>query len=140
MLKILKRSLSIWAFSVTLAPVFIQQSSIAQQARAWGPGETPAQAAERVVTEEQTITVNGIDKEVKRGEVVNFESKKIDDGSAGSTSTLAFEKGKEIVIQNFMGITRVLRDGTMVLSDGTATTTDGITILPDGRELTKENQ
>jgi hypothetical protein len=135
MSKILKRSSSsrsllVYAFSAVLAPVLIQNASIAQQARAWGPGETPAQAAERVVTSAQTVTINGVDKEVKEGEVINLEGN-------GAVRT---DVGKEAVIQNAMGITRILKDGTTVSSDGTAVTMDGTTILPDGREEVKESQ
>lgn len=131
MSKILKRSSSsralfVWAFSAILAPVLIQNSSIAQQARAWGPGETPAQAASRVVTDEQIVNINGTDKEVKRGEVIKFEE-----------GTVSIETGKEAVLQDG---TKIMKDGTLVNPDGTAVTKDGTIILPDGREEVKGNQ
>jgi hypothetical protein len=123
------------ALGIILAPVLIQNPSIAQQARAWGPGETPAQAAQRAVTDEQIVNVNGIDKEVKRGEVINTEEgAKTVNGL--SVNTVSVGTGKEAVLQN--GI-RILQDGTFVFPDGSAFTKDGISITPDGRELTKEN-
>ncbi len=131
MSKILKRSLStrsllMYALSAILAPVLIQNSSIAQQARAWGPGETPAQAAERVVTDEQIVNINGVDKEVKKGEVINFEE-----------GAVSIETGKEAVLQDG---TKIMKDGTLVNPDGTAVTKDGTIILPDGREEVKRDQ
>ncbi len=114
------------ALSAILAPVIIQNPSMAQQERAWGPGETPAQAADRVMTDEQTVTINGTKKEIKRGEAINFEG-----------GAISLDIGKEAVLQNG---TRFLKDGTMVLSNGTAMTADGITILPDGKEEVKESQ
>jgi hypothetical protein len=124
------------ALGIILAPVvLIQNPSIAQPARAWGPGETPAQAAQRVVTDEQIVNVNGIDKEVKRGEIINSEegAKTVNGLSA---HTVSVEIGKEAVLQDG---TRILKDGTFVLPDGSAFTRDEIGIMPDGRELTKEN-
>jgi hypothetical protein len=131
MRKILKSSLSsralfVWATSAILAPVLIQNSSIAQPARAWGPGETPTQAANRVVTDEQIVNINGIDKEVKKGEVINFEGGEVN-----------VERGKEAVLQSG---TRILKDGTVIFPDGTARTADGTTVLPDGRAVVEADQ
>jgi hypothetical protein len=141
MREILKSSLSsralfVWATSAILAPVLIQNSSIAQPARAWGPGETPTQAASRVVTDEQVVNVNGVDKAVKKGEVINSEegAKSV---NGLSTNAISIETGKEAVLQDG---TRILKDGTLVNPDGSAVTKDGTIILPDGREEVKREQ
>lgn len=111
------------SFSVLLS---VPDYSMAQQSvrreRAWKTGETPAQAARRVVTAEQTVTVNGADRRVKKGESI----------SVGGGNVLRVEIGNELTLQDG---TRILKDGTIVLPNGTATTVDGTTILPDGREV-----